>query len=136
MAKNSVPKHISIHSSNHINDVLTDPLEACLEECKKSACKTDLDFSKGCNQMFSCSHACKMRDLGVSQDECNQNCERNTGSGCTTTIKGHTFSLCEECNRAACEPTNGPTIDECKIGCKKYSGIFVKKCKMTHVISL
>ena len=115
--------NISIKFSNHINRALTDPLETCLEECKKNACNTDLDYSKGCNQMFSCSHACKMRDLGVSQDDCNQNCQRNENSGCTVTIKEHTFSLCEECNRAACEPKNSPTIDECKIGCKKYSGI-------------
>ena len=94
-------------------------LDQCLGTCKKDACETDLDLSKGCNQMYSCSHGCKIRQLGVDKNECIGHCNRNGQSGCNPTpVKGYEFELCGPCTRENCGAY--PTIDECELGCHAY----------------
>ena len=93
-------------------------LDKCLGTCKDEACATDLDMSKGCNQMYSCSHGCKIRQLGFDVDECHRHCNRNGESGCTPAVKGYEFALCGVCTRENCEKF--PTIEECETGCNAY----------------
>jgi hypothetical protein len=91
-------------------------LDRCLATCKDQACESDYSLTRGCNQMFSCSHACKIRDLGVAQDQCEELCNRNGQSGCFEAVNGYEFSLCGPCKREGCNSTF-PTIEECEIGC-------------------
>ncbi|XP_066932583.1 putative tyrosinase-like protein tyr-3 [Clytia hemisphaerica] len=93
-------------------------LAGCLNACSEFACASDTSLQKGCNQMFSCTHACKMRQLGVTVGSCRTKCERNGQSGCFPNVNGYTFNLCVDCSREGC-PTY-PTVDECKIGCDYF----------------
>ena len=93
-------------------------LDMCLKACEKLACAPDNDLHNGCSQMYSCPHACMIRHLGVDEDQCNRMCDRNGGSGCTTSVNGYEFALCRKCNREGC--STHPTVDECKIGCTNY----------------
>ena len=92
----------------------------CTEFCRQNTCAPDTDTRVGCNQMFNCPQACKMRDLGLSRSECEQKCQRNGGSGCNPTVKGWTFRLCRDCNRNNPSCTTWPTVEECKKGCNAY----------------
>ena len=100
-------------------------LQQCLGECEKRACQTVTDEKKGCSQMFSCSHGCKMRQLGVEELECKSNCQRTGSSGCSPEVRGYTFNLCASCEGQGCSPNGRPTIDECEIGCTSYDGRFL-----------
>ena len=97
-------------------------MEVCIAQCKKNACEPDIDERKGCNQMYSCSHACKMRQLGVSKATCSKECIRNAESGCSPKVKGYRFELCGSCKRQGC-PT-WPSIKDCKVGCDSYRGSY------------
>merc|ERR1712141_671440 len=66
-------------------------LDKCLDLCKEDVCNDGLDFVKGCNQMYSCSHACKIRELGVTKDECKRHCNRDGQSGCSPSVMGWEF---------------------------------------------
>ena len=90
----------------------------CIEACKQKACAPDIHEKKGCNQMYSCSHGCKMRQLGVDEQTCKNNCQRNGASGCFPKVSGHTFELCGACMRKGC--ATWPTPSECEIGCTEY----------------
>ena len=68
--------------------------------------------------MYSCPHACMMREIGVGEDECKENCNRNGQSGCSPSVNGYQFALCEPCKREGC--SSWPTIDECEVGCASY----------------
>ena len=65
--------------------------------------------------MFSCPHACLMRELGVSEADCKTHCNRNGQSGCSPAVSGVTYQLCGPCKRTGC-PT-WPSVSECQIGC-------------------
>ena len=93
-------------------------LDKCVDECSKKACAVDLHLRYGCNQMFNCAQACKMRALGVSVPECRQQCRRNSQSGCSAMVRGRQFHLCEDCNRKGCAAL--PTVQECEVGCDLY----------------
>ena len=78
----------------------------------------------GCNQMFSCPQACKIRYFGLDSDACkyeyismhNQmkttvinffpsiKFERNAKSGCMSTVSGFVFKLCRQCNQERADP--------------------------------
>ena len=102
----------------------------------------ETDVRHGCNQMFSCPQACKIRDLGLDCDACkyeyismyNQmkttvinffpsiKCERNAKSGCRSTVSGFLFKLCGQCNQERADQEfklceKWPTIGECNSGC-------------------
>ena len=130
---------LSIYRSIYRSIILyfcnTDPVEyrnRCVDACKKTACESDTDLKNGCNQMYSCSHACKMRHLGVNEDQCRKNCNRNGGSGCSTTINGYQFALCGACNRGGC--STWPSVAECEIGCASYGISFVIQSSITILI--
>ena len=91
-------------------------LDKCLGTCKEEACETDLDLSKGCNQMYSCSHACKIRQLGLDINQCKEQC--NSPAGCSPVVNEYEFSLCGSCTRENCGAY--PTMEECLIGCYAY----------------
>ena len=93
-------------------------LDKCVEACEKTSCGTDLDTKKGCNQMYSCAHACKLRHLGQKEDECRNHCNRRGNSGCKEIVNGWEFELCGKCNRNGC--STHPTQAECEIGCASY----------------
>merc|ERR1712038_761293 len=95
-----------------------DALETCINKCEDNGCRPDIDKTVGCNQMYSCSHACVMRSRGVPRDQCIANCQRNGQSGCNPTVKGKTFDLCRGCNRQGC--SRFPTVGECVAGCFYY----------------
>ena len=99
-------------------DSRADNLNKCVKACKKLACAPDDDLSKGCNQMYSCSHACMIRHLGVSKAQCVEHCDRNGSSGCHPQVNGHKFELCVKCNRKGC--STYPTVSECETGCASY----------------
>ena len=129
------------------------PLSDCLKDCEEDVlldqdCKDiDLDLKDGCNQMFSCSHACAMRHLGMGEEKCLHQCNRTGSSGCTEKISFYhqesdgdvecEFSLCEKCKRKGCE-SRYPRIEECESGCKSYCKLndiystSFKKCELNH----
>ena len=43
-------------------------LKKCINSCSLRCPDTDVKY--GCNQMFSCAQACKMRELGMDTDRC------------------------------------------------------------------
>jgi len=99
-----------------------DSISVCLDTCKQeSGCTQDDDESNGCNQMYSCSHACKMRELGVDEQTCSEHCRRNGQSGCWPVVAGWQFRLCGACRRRGCR-THWPSIQECQVGCRAYDG--------------
>ena len=103
-------------------------MTSCIESCKVKACSKDTDTKKGCNQMYSCSHGCKMRQLGVDKKTCEAKCQRHGDSGCKSEIDGYEFDLCRSCNRKGCSIF--PTIGECEIGCSSFKGnnvLYVQK---------
>ena len=100
-------------------------LTQCIETCKNTSCG-NMDLKKGCNQMYSCSHACQIRHLGVNQTQCRKECEkRNSGAGnngCKPQIAGYEFSLCNDCIDHGCSKSR-PTVNECETGCASYGKI-------------
>merc|ERR1712051_816235 len=94
------------------------PLETCLDLCQTSSCQKDRDVQRGCNQMLTCAHGCKLRQLGLKKRACFKKCDRNGQSGRSLTVKGWTFKLAGKCNRRGC--TKWPKKKECKQGCKFY----------------
>ena len=105
-------------------------LESCVAECDKTC--LDNDLKKGCNMQYSCAHACKIRDLGVTEASCKLKCVRNfPGSGCYPVVNGYQFNLCVECkNRGElvadpaagqCAYENQKRIAECASGCTFYN---------------
>ena len=98
-------------------------MTSCIESCKVKACSKDTDTKKGCNQMYSCSHGCKMRQLGVDKKTCEKNCQRKGSSGCSPKVNGFKFSLCTSCNREGC--SKWPEIAECETGCRSFVGNYV-----------
>ena len=104
-----------------------------MEECEDDALnnrdceEADLDLKRGCNQMYSCSHACTMRHLGTDEDTCLDNCDRNGQSGCSPNMTLEfdedqfdcEFSLCGSCKREGCS-SKFPKTEECELGCKSY----------------
>jgi len=100
-------------------------LEKCVSNCALRC--PDTDVKHGCNQMFSCAQACKMRDLGLEQDKCNVMCMRNGQSGCMPTVNGHEYELCGDCideriNPGTTQCSRWPTVKECQEGCAYYDG--------------
>jgi len=100
-------------------------LEKCIHNCALRCPDTDVKY--GCNQMFSCAQACKMRDLGINQENCNIMCMRNGQSGCTPKVKDHEFELCGSCIPERAEPgttqcSEWPTVKDCQNGCGYYDG--------------
>ena len=93
-------------------------LDKCVAACKKTACQSESDVKSGCSQMYSCVHACKIRHLGVKEDQCRKHCDRNGGSGCSPTVNGYQFALCGSCSRNGC--SRWPSVTECEIGCATY----------------
>ena len=99
-----------------------DPMATCFEACIQEACVSDVHLQNGCSQMFSCSHGCQMRRLGLDKETCVANCDRNGHAGCSPEVNGYTFNLCEPCSREACAMF--PTVAECAIGCNNYVGMY------------
>ena len=97
-------------------------MATCIAACVEEACAPDVDLQNGCNQMFSCSHGCQMRALGLDKDTCVTNCDRNGQSGCSPEVNGYTFNLCGPCTREGC-PT-WPTVAECEVGCNNYGSMY------------
>ena len=95
-------------------------LDLCMHVCSKTHCAVDEHTRLGCNQMFSCAQACKMRDLGLSVGQCWLQCQRNGQSGCSPTVLGWQFNLCVECNRAGPGCSKYPSVEECQDGCDFY----------------
>jgi len=106
-----------------------DDLENCARACQLNCPDTSTNFKDGCNQMLSCSQACKLRQLGLSDHECRHACKRNVTSGCDLTINGFQFDLCSgPCNPDRYRPDNdqctrGPFYGECANGCKFYEAL-------------
>ena len=71
--------------------------------------------------MFSCSHGCQMRALGLDKESCNMMCDRNGQSGCFPTVNGYKFNLCKSCSREGC--AKWPKVEECEVGCNSYDGM-------------
>ena len=90
-------------------------MQACLNVCAEQ-CAGDNSLTIGCNQTFSCVHACKMRSLGLTKEQCESKCDEK---GCNRNVLGHTFGLCGDCNRGACS-SGWPSAAECKFGCADY----------------
>ena len=95
-----------------------DALDMCVDKCSKEVCSPDVDEENGCNQMYSCAQACKIRDLGISRRRCKRECDRTGQSGCSPVVSGFQFALCGPCNRSGCN--RWPTIEECEAGCSFY----------------
>jgi hypothetical protein len=118
-----------------------------LDECEDDALNNrdcnekDLDLKLGCNQMFSCAHACAMRHMGIDKDTCFNKCNRTGSSGCSPKVsldeedednEGCKFSLCGPCNRDGCS-SRYPDISECELGCESY-GMWIKKEITTYTM--
>ena len=63
-----------------------------------------------------------MREIGVSVDECKEHCsskeQREGKSGCSPSVNGYEFKLCDPCKREGCK--KWPSVEECEIGCDSY----------------
>ena len=94
-------------------------LKTCVDKCSKDVCSPDVDVKNGCNQMYSCAQACKIRDLGMKEYQCKRECDRTGQSGCSPLVGYYQFDLCRDCNRRGCSNT-WPTIRECEAGCSYY----------------
>jgi len=116
-------------------ELAEDPMAECIDACKEqTGCTEDNRLNRGCNQMLSCSHACKIRSLGVDENSCKSLCERNGQSGCGVTVAEWTFRLCTSCQRSGCN-THWPTIQECQVGCYSYESNTDKESAETSVES-
>ena len=93
-------------------------MDACIDQCKVKTCEPDDHTKIGCNQMFNCAQACKMRDLGLSKMQCGAKCKRTGQSGCSPEVQGFKFSLCSACKREGC--STWPSVEECVAGCYFY----------------
>merc|ERR1712038_1438194 len=114
-----VPIFVFVVAQTHADEPIeVARLEVCINKCEDNECAPDLDKTVGCNQMYSCSHACVMRSRGVPRDRCIANCQRNGQSGCNPRVNGKTFDLCRGCNRQGC--SRFPTVGECVAGCFYY----------------
>ena len=104
-----------------LGKAFTDPIDSCIQKCVEEACAPDIHLQNGCNQMFSCSHGCQMRALGLDKESCNMKCDRNGQSGCYPTVNGYQFHLCKSCSREGC--AKWPKVEECEVGCNSYDGM-------------
>ena len=98
-------------------------LAKCRAACRDKACEFVSMVNLGCGQMYSCSHGCIMRNLGLDETTCKSNCNRNGESGCTPEVEGYQFKLCQDdCQRVPETPTcpKHPTVAECELGCTIY----------------
>merc|ERR1712136_412770 len=110
---------------------LTDPIDSCIQKCVEEACAPDIHLQNGCNQMFSCSHGCQMRALGLDKESCNMKCDRNGQSGCYPTVNGYKFHLCKTCSREGC--AKWPKVEECEVGCNSYDGLKIFGCGSSQI---
>ena len=99
-------------------------MEVCIQTCRQYACEPDDHKRVGCNQKYSCVHACRIRQLGVNEPDCKNHCVRNETSGCNPEVNGFTFNLCRSCAREGCTPI--VAIEECELGCNSFGGIYFK----------
>ena len=107
----------------------TDSLEylnKCIAVCKKTVCQSESDVKNGCNQMYSCSHACQIRHLGENEAQCRSHCQRNGQSGCAPEVNCYQFDLCRDCSREGCY--GRPTVAEFATGCASYGKIYHRSC--------
>ena len=95
-------------------------LTECVQICKETACGNS-DVKNGCCQMYSCSHACQIRYLGVKEDQCRKLCDRKGSEGCHPNINGYEFNLCGKGIGNGCYHfSTRPTAAECEKGCTSY----------------
>merc|ERR1719206_527365 len=106
------------HNQSDRKENLESSLDACIDQCKIETCYPDDNTKTGCNQMFNCPQACKMRDLGLSRTQCRAECQRTGESGCYPVVQGFKFNLCSGCNREGC--SRWPSVEECVAGCDFY----------------
>jgi len=123
----------------------------CAAKCKAAGYCCN-DWTKGSNQMISCSQACMMRASGSHTKELAAStggiCKRTGGSGCSLTVKGKSYGFCSSCkdltssskcsfgvaNSAACDhgagltPPGAPSQAYCKNGVKGYAKGGVPVC--------
>mmetsp|Transcript_63450 Transcript_63450/g.127232 ORF Transcript_63450/g.127232 Transcript_63450/m.127232 type:complete len:196 (-) Transcript_63450:166-753(-) len=91
----------------------------CAEECQSRGFCCN-DFKIGSNQMISCAQACMIRARGTTKHDCEGHCDRHEQSGCSETVGGHTYHLCQDCedltNEAKCHHgVQSPLA--CETGC-------------------
>lgn len=72
----------------------------CSTKCQAAGyCCNDARI--GSNQMISCAQACLMRARGSTREELasteDGHCKRNGGSGCSLSVRGHSYSFCSKC---------------------------------------
>merc|ERR1712227_404918 len=80
-------------------------MKQCVQNCiaHEDVCDHQTRVTEGCNQMFSCPQACKIRDFGTDETLCRQFCERDEHDedrfeeSCFATVGGLTFNLCGDC---------------------------------------
>ena len=94
----------------------------CLAFCTTISCQSNSKIESGCNQMYSCKHACKIRDLGENEEQCKKHCQRKGNSGCGPQVNGYQFALCRACGVGECNKS--PTVDECENGCANYGKMY------------
>ncbi|XP_066919712.1 uncharacterized protein [Clytia hemisphaerica] len=100
-------------------DPCPDPMYVrCQNTCKTAACATEMEPRVGCNKQFSCVQACKIRQLGKTEQECKALCIKPSNPDCPRTVNGYTFSLCASCPGLSC--ATYPPLEECEIGCQSY----------------
>ena len=90
-----------------------------------NTCEEDAHNTESSDQMLSCSNACYMRHIGVSNSECLGHCDRHGQSGCHLTTQDVRFSMCSsrDSRGSLCGGT-ASTISQfrvdCAVGCESY----------------
>ena len=130
----TIPIQLKKPNTNTFNQpipILGLGLDSCVARCAETC--PDNDLKNGCNNQYSCAHACKIRDLGETEFSCKEKCLRiHPDSSCYPVINGYQFNLCVSCQNRKPHVANPPgqcahvwleyqkRIDECKSGCSFY----------------
>jgi len=85
-----------------------------------NTCEKDGPHTMGSNQMLTCTNACFMRHIGLSNSECLGHCDRHGQSGCSLIVNDVRFPLCGSISGSPCFH-GSPSVSDCELGCNSYS---------------
>ena len=100
-------------------------MENCLAECDKHCGHRVM--TTGSHQKFSCIHACKFRELGLTKTECKSKCIE---TGCSPVVNGFTFDLCRS-DPVCPDDEKMPKLEHCELGCDSFWILSNFKCLIT-----
>merc|ERR1711953_1417010 len=100
-------------------------LDECISVCDMNTCEEGGHNTMSSDQMLSCTNACFMRHIGVSNGECMGHCDRHGQSGCFLTVNDVDFVMCDDRDVRGSPCTDVPltSVSDCELGCNSYSEV-------------